>query len=297
MSASAPMSTRRRVLQQLALLASAGALPGLHAASATGRQRLVSVGGGLTEIVYLLDASADLVGVDTTSLYPAIAQKLPNVGYARSLSAEGILALTPTHLLASEEAGPPAVLQQVRAAGIPVSVLTSNHRFEGLLERIKRVGEITGRAQQATQHSQRLQQEWNTTTAAITARKRTPPKVLFVLAHSPNQIMVSGQGTGADAMIAYAGGKNAISGFDGYKPLTPEAAIAAQPDLILLTDQGLTASGGVDSILRLPGLANTPAGQARRVISQDAVFMLGFGPRLPAAVRALDAAFSKALSA
>ncbi|GAA5164330.1 heme/hemin ABC transporter substrate-binding protein [Viridibacterium curvum] len=289
--------SRRRTLRQLALLATAGALPGLHAAPATGRQRLVSVGGGLTEIVYLLDASADLVGVDTTSLFPAVAQNLPSVGYARTLSAEGILALSPTHLLASEEAGPPTVLQQVRAAGITVSVLAANHRFEGLLDRIKRIGEIIGRAPQAAQHTQRLQREWSSTTATIAARKRTAPKVLFVLAHAPNQIMVSGSNTGADAMITYAGGKNAITGFEGYKPLTPEAAIAAQPDLILLTDQGLTASGGIDSVLRLPGLVSTPAGQARRVIAQDAVFMLGFGPRLPAAVRALDAAFNKALSA
>lgn len=288
---------RRQALQQLAVLATAGVLPGLQSAQAAGKQRLISVGGGLTEIVYLLDASEDLVGVDTTSLFPAATQKLPNVGYARTLSAEGVLALSPTHLIASEEAGPPVVLQQIRAAGIPVSILAANHRFEGLLDRVKRVGEITGRAKQATQHAQRLQQEWSATMAAVAARKRTPPKVLFVLAHSPNQIMVSGSNTGADAIIAYAGGKNAITGFEGYKPLTPEAAIAAQPDLILLTDQGLTASGGIDSILRLPGLASTPAGQARRVIAQDAVFMLGFGPRLPTAVRALDAAFTKALPA
>ena len=64
---------------------------------------------------------ADLVGVDTTSLYPEAARRLPSVGYARSLSAEGVLSLRPTLIVASEDAGPPAVLRQLSAAGVPRS--------------------------------------------------------------------------------------------------------------------------------------------------------------------------------
>jgi iron complex transport system substrate-binding protein len=76
-------------------------------------RRLVSVGGALTEIVYALEAQAELVGVDSTSQYPVAAQRLPSVGYARSLSLEGVLALAPTQVLATEDAGPPAVLRQL----------------------------------------------------------------------------------------------------------------------------------------------------------------------------------------
>lgn len=292
-------ASRRTALLQLGALASslalAGVAPARAAAPATAR-RIVSVGGALTEIVYALQADAELVGVDTTSLFPVQAQKLPSVGYARALSAEGVLALAPTQLIVTEDAGPSAVLRQLTAAGVPVAVLAANHHFEGLLERIKRVGELTGRVAQATAMQRTLLRDWEQSRTAIAQRAATKPlRVLFVLAHAPSQVMVSGLTTSAHAMLEYAGVTNAITGFSGYKPLTPEAAIAAQPDVILLTDQGLKAAGGVDGVLRLPGLAQSPAGRNRRVIALEAMFLLGFGPRLPAAVSVLDTAIAKAM--
>ncbi|MEG2029471.1 MAG: helical backbone metal receptor [Janthinobacterium sp.] len=263
-------------------------------------RRIVSVGGALTEIVYALEAQGELVGVDTTSLYPAVARQLPQVGYARTLSAEGVLSLAPTQLIATEEAGPQAVLRQVREAGVPVAVLSANNQFEGLLERVKQVGRITGRADPAARLAQSLQQQWRGALAKVQQRQHAPVRVLFILAHAPNQVMVGGRETGADAMLAYAGAVNVMGGqggFAGYKPLTPEAVIAAQPDIVLVTDQGLKASGGVDGILTLPGLAQTPAGRKQRIVSQEAMLLLGFGPRMPLALAELDAAFAKAMAA
>lgn len=263
-------------------------------------RRIVSVGGALTEIVYALDAQGELVGVDTTSLYPAVAQQLPQVGYARTLSAEGVLSLAPTQLIATEEAGPQAVLRQVRDAGVPVAVLSANNQFEGLLERVKQVGRITGRADPAARLAQSLQQQWSGALAKVQQRQHAPVRVLFILAHAPNQVMVGGRETGADAMLAYAGAVNVMGGqggFAGYKPLTPEAVIAARPDIVLVTDQGLKASGGVDGILKLPGLAQTPAGRKHRIVSQEAMLLLGFGPRMPQALAELGAAFAKAMAA
>lgn len=287
----------RKTFLQMGLLSGLAALAPLRSARAANGRRIVCVGGALTEILYALQADADLVGVDTTSLYPESATKLPSVGYARTLSAEGVLALAPTQVIATEDAGPPAVLRQLTTAGITVSVLAANHRFEGLLDRVKRVGDITGRTTQASTMQQSLQQDWTKARAALSARSGKPTRVLFVLAHTPNQIMVGGAETSAQAMLEYAGAVNAVTGFSGYKPLTPEAVIAAQPDVILLTDQGMQASGGIDGILRLPGLEQTPAGRKRRVVSQEAMFMLGFGPRMPAALTALDGALTKAMRA
>ena len=263
-------------------------------------RRIVSVGGALTEIVYALEAQGELVGVDTTSLYPVVAQQLPQVGYARTLSAEGVLSLAPTQLIATEEAGPQTVLRQVRDAGVPVAVLNANNRFEGLLERVKQVGQITGRPDPAARLAQSLQQQWSGALAKVRQRQHAPVRVLFILAHAPNQVMVGGRETGADAMLAYAGAVNVMGGqggFAGYKPLTPEAVIAARPDIVLVTDQGLKASGGVDGILKLPGLAQTPAGRKHRIVSLEAMLLLGFGPRMPQALAELDAAFAKAMAA
>ena len=290
--------SRRIFLNQLGAALAVTCLPQLAFGNEAGKKtarRIVSVGGGLTEIIYALGAEKELVGVDTTSLYPQAATKLPSVGYARALSSEGILALSPTLVLATEDAGPPAVLRQIGTAGVPVSVLPANDRFEGVLERIQRVGSLIERGAQASQLETQLKQDWQHARAPILARKTPASRVLFILSHSPAQIMVGGRRTSADAMIAYAGARNAVDGFDGFKPLTPEAVIAAQPDIVLFTEQGLSVVGGIDGALKLPGLAQTPAGQKRRIVAQEAMFMLGFGPRLPQALSALDQALTTAM--
>ena len=281
--------------QTLALLGGLAASPLTCAAT---RPRLVSVGGALTEMVYALQAEADLVGVDTTSLYPPQARSLPSVGYARALSAEGVLALAPTQVIATEDAGPPAVLRQLAASGVPLTVLAANHRFDGMLDRLARVGALTGRATQAEGLATMLRREWQAAQRQVAdrvaARRGPRPRVLFVLSHSVAQVMVGGSATSAQAMVEYAGARNALAGVSGYKPLTPEAAIAAAPDLLLATDQGMQAAGGIDAFLRLPGLGETPAGRARRVVTMDAMLLLGFGPRLPLALKQLDEACAAA---
>ena len=280
-------------------------------------RRIVSVGGALTETLYALGAQAELVGADTTSLHPEAARRLPSVGYARALSAEGLLSLRPSLVVATQDAGPPAVLRQLEAARVPLVLLDADHRFEGVVARTLRLSELCGRTAAGQALAGQLQQDWRATQAvvlavvqaavqagmqaamqgAVQARQRSPAarlKVLFVLSHSMAQVRVSGRNTAADAMLAYAGAANALTVFDGYKPLTPEAAIAAAPDIILATDQGLQAAGGIDGLLAAPGLAQTPAGRARRVVAQDALLMLGFGPRLPQAVAALASALHAA---
>jgi iron complex transport system substrate-binding protein len=293
-------ATRRQFLFQLGALTLATCLPQSMVWAAEGQKknarRIVSIGGALTEIIYALGANNELVGVDTTSLYPEAATKLPSVGYARTLSSEGILALAPNHVVATEDAGPPAVLRQISGAGVPVTVLAANDKFEGVLDRVTRLGALIERQAQASQLVDKMKADWQRVREPILARKTPAPKVLFVLSHSPGMVMVGGKGSSAEAMMHYVGAQNAVQGFDGFKPLTPEAVIAAQPDVVLFTDQGLSIVGGIDGVLKLPGIAQTPAGQKRRVASLEAMFMLGFGPRMPQAVAALDSALTKAMN-
>lgn len=275
------------------LMAGATCAPAFAQAPALAARRIVSVGGALTETLYALGAQADLVGVDTTSLHPAAARALPSVGYARSLSAEGVLSLRPTLVVATEDAGPPAVLRQLAAAHVPLAVLDGDHRIEGVLARTQRLADLCGRPDAGRVLVASLQQAWLATRERVATLAAGPavPRVLFVLSHTPGQARVAGRDTAADAMIRYAGAANALGGtdggFTGYKPLTPEGAIAAAPDVILATEQGLAAAGGTDGLLRLPGLAQTPAGRTRRVVALDALWLLGFGPRLPQATAAL----------
>lgn len=280
---------RRRPLLGLGGLALLG--PAAALASSATAPRVISIGGALTELIYALGAEQCLVGVDSTSLFPAAAQRLPQVGYARTLAAEGLLALGPSLIVATEEAGPPAVLRQLEAARVPLQLLRSDYRFEGVLARAERLGSLLGRSAQARELRTRLQTEWHQAQAELprlrAARGAAAPRVLFVMAHAPGQLRAAGQDTGAEAMLAYAGARNALQGVQGYKALSPEAAIAAAPDFILSTQQSLDLLGGNAGLLRQNGLAQTPAGQAGRVAAMDALELLGFGPRLPQALSRL----------
>ena len=294
------MNHRRRNI--LLKLASAAGWMGLglevfaheRTAISSKAMRLISIGGALTEIIYLLKADAELVGVDTTSIYPAEASRLPNVGYARSLSAEGILALRPTQLLATAEAGPPIVLKQIIDSGIPLSILPSGHQFIDVISRVRTIGRLAHKTDAAESLASRLLLEWNATQKRVTNSKLNKTRVLFILSQNPSQLMVGGEKTSADAMIVYAGARNAISGFSGFKPLTPEAVIAANPDVILLTDQGMKAVGGIGGVLRFPGISQTRAGREQKVVSLEAMYLLGFGPRMPLAVAELNLLLQRA---
>ena len=250
--------------------------------------RLISIGGALTEIIYLLKADTELVGVDTTSIYPTAATRLPNVGYTRSLSSEGILALRPTQLIATEDAGPPIVLKQIVDAGIPLSISPSSHQFIDVIDRVRTIGRLVHKTDAAETLVSRLILEWSNTQNRVANLKLNNTRVLFILSQNPSQLMVGGEKTSAAAMIAYAGARNAISGFSGFKPLTPEAVIAANPDVLLLTDQGMKSVGGIGGVLRLPGIKQTRAGKELKVVSLEAMYLLGFGPRMPLAVAELN---------
>ena len=265
-------------------------------ATSAGAMRLIIIGGALTEIVYLLKANSQLVGVDTTSIYPAAATRLPNVGYARSLSAEGILALRPTQLIATEDAGPPVVIKQIIDAQIPLTILPSGHQFKDLTDRVSSIGRLVYKTDSAQSLASRLALEWSNTQERIANSKLNNTRVLFILSQNPSQLMVGGEKTSADAMITYAGGRNAISGFSGFKPLTPEAVIGSNPDVLLLTDQGMRAVGGIGGVLRFPGVSQTRAGKEQNIVSLEAMYLLGFGPRMPPAAAELNLLLQRAMA-
>jgi iron complex transport system substrate-binding protein len=292
---------RRKIVVQLASVGGSMALgyeafAHVRTATPTRAMRLISIGGALTEIIYLLKANTELVGVDTTSIYPIAATRLPKVGYARSLSAEGILALRPTQLIATEDAGPPMVLRQIIDARIPLAILPSGHQFKDLIDRVQIISRLLHKPDIAQALASRLHVEWSNTQERIADSKIKNIRVLFILSQNPSQLMVGGEKTSADAMITYAGARNAIAGFSGFKPLTPEAVIAANPDVILVTDQGMKAVGGIGGVLRFPGISQTRAGKEQKIVSLEAMYLLGFGPRMPLAVAELNLLLQHAMA-
>lgn len=286
----------------------AGAVAGLLAGVLPGRafaqqKRVVVVGGALAETAFALGGTGmhgyQLVGTDTTCTYPEAVHRLPKVGYQRALSVEGLLSLRPDLVLASAEAGPSAVLAQIKTVGVTVTTFDEHHNVDSARAKITGVAQALGLSDKGTALLQRFEREWQAAREVVDTRPpgvAHTPRVLFVLNHTGNQALAAGRQTAAEAMIRYAGARNAMQGFDGYKPLTPEALAAAAPDVILISDEGLAAVGGRAALLAAPGFAATPAGRARRILSLNALFLLGFGPRLPLAVTTLHRQLSDALA-
>ena len=259
-------------------------------ASATGvappAERIVSVGGAVTEILFELGAGDRIVGLDTTSVHPAeaVASK-PSVGYLRQLSAEGILSLRPSLVIAVEGAGPPDALKVVEGAGIHVSIVPDRPSPTGVIEKIEAVAKLVDREQAGKALAERVDMDF---AALEGARRRVgrPVRALFILSLQNGRAMVGGHQTTADAMFALAGAENAAASIDGFKPMSDEAIVAAAPDVVVMMSRG---PGGPPSpeILRNPALAMTRAGRDGQLLVMDGPYLLGFGPRTGDAAREL----------
>jgi iron complex transport system substrate-binding protein len=188
------------------------------------------------------------------------------------------------------------VLKQIVDAQIPLTILPSGHQLKDVIDRVNTIGRLVHKTDAAKALVSQLHLEWKNTQERISHSKIKNIRVLFVLSQNPSQLMVGGAKTSADAMIAYAGARNAISGLVGFKPLTPEAVIAANPDVILVTDQGMKAVGGIGGVLGFPGISQTRAGKQQNIISLEAMYLLGFGPRMPLAVAELNLLLQHAMA-
>ena len=247
--------------------------------------RIATVGGSLTEIVYALGEQDRLVARDSTSLYPQEAQKLPDVGYMRQLSPEGVLSVDPSGILALQGSGPKEAIDVLKKASIPYVEVPEAFDRQGIVEKVRLVGKalgVDGKAEVLAEAVDARLKAAEDRAASIKDRKR----VLFVLSVQGGKILASGGGTAADGISRRAGGLNAVGGYSGYKQLTDEAVITANPDIILMMNGGGPAVPD-ETLFADPSIAATPAGAARRVVRMDGGYLLGFGPRTADAVHDL----------
>lgn len=256
-------------------------------------QRLVSAGGALSEWVVLLGGEGKLVGVDSTSQHPSSLKALPAIGYQRQLAAEGILTLAPQVLLGTEEMGPPATLQQLKAAGVRVEVFSALPNVPALQVNLLRLGRLLGTEQLAAQQLADYRQRLLRQDAWISAAQRTSkaPSVLFLLGHAGSELLVAGQATTGNWLIERAGGRNLVD-HRGYKTLSSEALLALDPEVLIIADRSLSGAAASAALL-----AHNPALAASRAVRQQRIFLLdpsllvgGLGPRLPAELALLAAA-------
>lgn len=286
---------RRSVLALTLSTAAYLALGGLGAAilpaqAARGEADTLAIGGSVTEIVYALGQQHRLIARDTTSTFPPEAQALPDVGYMRALSPEGVLSVSPDLILSEEGAGPPETLEVLEEAHIPFITVPGGFDAKSVAAKIRAVGNALEVPDEAEDLARQVTGQIEAAKARAQEHGGAPKRVLFVLSAQGGRLMGAGDDTGAAAIIAMAGGVNALEGVTGYKPLSDEAAAAAAPDVILMMDRGGDHGASADELFALPALAVTPAAETRSLVQMDGLKLLGFGPRTGEAVSELAAA-------
>jgi iron complex transport system substrate-binding protein len=257
--------------------------------------RIVSIGGAITEIFYALGLEDRLAGVDATSLYPdAALRDKPNVGYMRQLSAEGVLGLHPSLVLAAQGSGPKETMDVLEEAKVPLVLVPETFSEAGLLDKIRLVGHAMGadvRADCLTTAVERDLAQLRDLRAKVT----TPVRVMFVMSFMNDRAMAAGRNTAANEIIQLAGGVNAIDSYDGYKLINEEAIVAAKPDVVLSIQRGKD-SLDAETVYRHRAFALTPVAVNKSFISMEGLYLLGFGPRTAAAARDLSVKLYPALA-
>ncbi len=243
--------------------------------------RIVTLAGDLTEAVWILGFGESVVATDVTTIYPPEAVGLPVVGVGRFLNAEAVLAQSPTLVIGDTQTSPLVAIEQIRSAGVPVVILEVPTTFEGLYDKMQGLAMALG----VPLRGKELAEEIRTAidTALSTATPLSPkPKIAFVYSRGPDVMLLFGSEMTTQPLIEAAGGVDvgAASGVTGTVSVTPEAIVAAAPEVIIITSEGLDALGGIDGLLEIPGFAETPAGRDRHVLGYPEGDFLTFGPRI-----------------
>ena len=253
---------------------------------------IVVLNGDVNEILFALGMGDRIVANDVTGYYPEESKRKPKIGYGRTLSAETILSFNPTLVLGNTDAGPPAVLTQLRSAGVAVVIVGAGEEASDSAKKIRRVaaavgliaaGDALGDATELQLRS--VQKRWTE------SANRFEPRAVFLYLRGPRTQLLAGSGTRASAMLLGAGATDAGAFFanvKGYVPITSEALVLADPDVIVVLDEGLESVGGIDGLLKIPGVALTKAGQRKRILSFDDLKLLELGPRTPEALDELS---------
>lgn len=279
------LTARTLATALLLIVAPAGAT--LAQSSPSGAQRIVSIGGTVTEIIHALGEDERVIAVDSTSTYPQSAADKPDVGYIRQLSAEGVLSQKPDLIIAEAGAGPADAIAILKASGVAMVSIPTPPEAEAIAGKIQAVGAAVGTPDAAEKLATDVDAGLSALKQKIAAISAPKKRVLFALSLSNGRVMAAGKNTSADAIIRLAGGVNAAGDVTGYKPLSDEAVIAAAPDVVLVMDNPqlhLTA----EQAFALPALQTSPAAKTGAFIAMDGLYLLGLGPRTPAA--ALDLA-------
>ena len=239
--------------------------------------RVVVAGGSIAEILYALEAGELIVAVDSTAAYLPETSALPSVGYVRNLSAEGILALKPSLILGEHDMGPAEVLNQISSVEVEVKRIEERHSTQGIIDKFICIARVLDKEGAAREILKSQFAEIVTSLEKANVASADLPRAALILNFVDNQPIVAGANTSGDGLLRMAGAENVFADVEGWKPLSRELLIAANPEHIVVTERALKSIGGLQGMLSDPLLASTDALSTDNVHAHGGMSLLGFG--------------------
>ena len=252
-------------------------------------QRVVVLANGVAEIIQSLNGQAIIVGRDISSTEDSLSQ-IPIVTSGHQVLPEKVISLKPDLVIIDASTGPKAAIETIKAAGITVVETPESWSLQDLPTKVRAVGRAIGAVDQAELLVQQLNQSLK-----VSAIKNAPKVAFLYLRGTSSIYLIGGPGSGADSLLEAIGAVDvgAQNLERPFNTLTAESLAALNPDVIVVMSKGLESVGGIQGLLKLPGVAQTNAGKNSAVIDVDDSLLLSFGPRTPSLVEALATAFSK----
>jgi len=248
--------------------------------------RIIPLDGTVAEVVFALGLGERVVATDMSATFPAEADELPEIGYQRALSAETIASYAPTVLLATDIAGPPGVIEDLRRLGFPVVIVPNSSGPAGPPEKIRAVAAALGVSQIGSQLATQVEEEIAASTVVGVQRR---PRVVSLYLRGASTQLVLGKSSATHWIIEAAGGESmaAVLDITGSESISAEGLMVAAPDVILVPSAGLDSVGGPSGLLQIGGLSQTPAGRNGAIVHFDDQWLLGNGPRVGALISEL----------
>lgn len=254
--------------------------------------RVVVLANGVAEIIDSLGGHRLLKGRDISSTENSLTD-IPIVTSGHQIISEKVIALKPDVVIIDASSGPKAAIDQIKSAGIRVVSTPESWTLRDIAPKISAVAAVIG----ADEAGKNLITSMEKSLA--TSRISTSVRVAFLYLRGTSSIyLIGGPGSGADSLIAAIGATDvgAETLPHAFNTLTAEALVAAKPDVILVMSKGLESVGGVSGLVKLPGIAQTPAGKNSRVIDVDDSLLLSFGPRTPSLLKKLSIALAMVMT-
>lgn len=238
-------------------------------------ERVVVLANGVAEIMVALNAKSIVVGRDISSTADSLSE-IPIVTSGHQVISEKVIALEPDLVIIDASTGPKAAIDQILSAKIKVVQTPESWSLEDIPSKVLAVGSAIG----APGAAQLLINELINQSSVNQVSGK--PRIAFLYLRGTSTVyLIGGPGSGADSLIKAIGGVDvgAENLPRAFNTLTAESLANLNPDVLLVMTKGLESVGGIDGLIKLPGIAQTEAGKRKAIIDVDDSLMLSFGPR------------------